>query len=208
MKAKGTVFVFVLASLYSAVLIIAEALHSQDYVRPYYADIEGSVLFFAVNTTISTALLWACALIFGICLTLLEVESTRRRIFYLSQVLVFAYLGLDDRFMFHEILGERLGIADVYLILGLGILEMGTLLFLGEIDKRSASVRFYLLAAGGMFMVMVYADGFMGARQLLRLSIEDLSKTWGGLFLCLMAWRMMRDEIDALRRRPRGALDT
>ncbi len=98
---------------------------SQAYVRNYFTDISGPVRFYAVNTTLSTFLLFATALIFGVNIMCLDAGSGERgkRIFYVSQVLVFLYLGMDERFGLHEWLGAVMGIRDAMIIFGWGFLE-------------------------------------------------------------------------------------
>ena len=95
----------ILLALYSAALIVVELRTSQDFVRNYFTDIEGPVPFFAVNTTISVFLLWSTALMFVVCLATIDGVSneTRIRWFFISQVVVFAYLGFDDRFIYEEL---------------------------------------------------------------------------------------------------------
>jgi hypothetical protein len=193
--------IFVVASAYSLALLIAELTHSQDFVRPYFADCGDGMGFYGVNTTVSRSLLWSCALLFAVCFVLAEGSARpRARLFYALQALFFFFLGIDDRFMVHEYLGERFEFEDAYIVAGFGVLEAGLLVGLAEVWRRPAAARGYLLGAAAMFAVTVVADGFLAARRVGRLSLEDLSKTWAGLFLCLFAWSLCREEIASLRR--------
>src|SRR5687767_3585699 len=100
--------------IYSTVLIGVELATSQDFVRNYFTDISGPVPFYAINTTLSVALLWATALLFVILIAYSESrpELAHERWFYFSQAAVFTLLGSDDRFLLHEKLAYRLGIGD------------------------------------------------------------------------------------------------
>jgi hypothetical protein len=100
--------IFGLLVVYSAVLIGVELSTSQAFVRNFFTDIEGPVHFYAVNTTLTVALLWGAALLFAVCVVCTEglPDAAQPRWFYLSQVLMFAFLGFDDRFQFHEWAGD------------------------------------------------------------------------------------------------------
>jgi len=178
-----------LLTIYSVALLYAELKFSQDYVRNYFTDITGPVRFYAVNTTLTTFLLWAIALIFYISMICVdEVDSKKKTlIFYTSQIFLFLYLGLDERFGIHEGLGVITGIEDGFIVLGFGLLEIGLLGCLGDLGKRPRRVKLYLYVAAALFAIMVLIDVFLPPRTILRLSIEDLSKTWAGVFLFMFA---------------------
>ena len=53
-----------MAIVYSLLILIAEFLYGQSYVRNYLTDIKGPVFFFGINTTITTFLLWLIAFIY------------------------------------------------------------------------------------------------------------------------------------------------
>ena len=128
-----------LLTMYSIALLYAELKISQDYVRNYFTDITGPVRFYAINTTLSIFLLWGTALIFAISTLCIDEEDdgNKARIFYTSQVLLFSYLVLDDRFMLHEWLASAARINDALIIFGLGILEIGLLIYFGDLKKTT-----------------------------------------------------------------------
>ncbi len=187
--------------IYSILLVGIELLHQQDYVRNYFTDISGPVRFYAVNTTLSVFLLWSTALLFAVSVTLTDSSPLHRRTraFYLSQILIFAYLGLDDRFMIHEWLGVRLKINDALILLGVGLLEIALLFFWGDIRKRSRSIQVNLFLAATFFAVMTGIDALLPSRMMLRLSLEDLAKTWANLFLFFFAWEICQHHIVILK---------
>jgi hypothetical protein len=58
--------------------------------------------------------------------------------------------------------------------------------------------RFFALAVG-FSTVMLVIDAKFPGEMVLRLSLEDLSKTWGALFFFLFAWERMLGDIAKLR---------
>lgn len=197
----------IILSIYSLALILVELLISQDYARHYFTDITGPVPLYAVNTTLSSFLLWAVALLFTVNLSFLNEDdiNSKEHIFYVSQVWLFCLLGLDDRFKLHEWLGSLLGINDAYLILGLAIVEIIILLFLGNLKNRSRRTKLSLFIAAVFFTLMFLADAFLPSRMILRLSCEDLSKTWSALCLLVFAWEICNSHITKLKQRAEAA---
>ena len=191
-----------LLAIYSGALIRMEMSVSQDYVRYYFTDITGPVRFYAVNTTISVFLLWSTAVIFTVCILCLEqsVETGNERKFYLSQILIFGFLGFDDRFQIHEWLGSRLGIEDALIILALAIVELLLLLTLGKLTERPKGTRYYIYLAALFLGLMILIDGWVPRELVPRLSLEDLSKTWATVFIFLFAWSICAEKIATLRR--------
>jgi hypothetical protein len=192
---------FVLLGLYSLGLMLIEVLFSHDYVRHFFTDIRGPVPFYAINTTLSVFFLWATALIFVLCVVSTEAgrKYRRERQFYISQICIFAYLGADERFMFHERWASWLGIKDAFFLLGVGVLEVGLLLFLGQVLQQRHWPRQHLYVASMAFMLMVVIDAFFPERMLLRLSVEDLAKLWGTVLLFLFSWGICCGKITALK---------
>jgi len=188
---------FTLLAVYSLVLIGIESCTSQDFVRNFVCDVEGPVPFYAVNTTLSVFLLWATALLFGVCWACVRDRPEMRRdaLFYLSQVVVFAGLGIDDRFKLHEHLAWRLGIADHFLLVAAGVVEVLLLVTLGrQLVFRRRPMK-WLAAAAVCFLIMTFFDAVYPHDAFLRLSLEDIAKTWSGVFFCLFAWRLMAERI-------------
>lgn len=186
-----------LLTIYSATLIAIEWRTSQDHVRHYFTDIEGPVRLYAINTTLSAGLLWACALLFAIQLLMLERASgrARQRAFCASQILLFAYLGFDDRFLIHETLSDKLGVHDALLLLVIGLAEIACLMLWGELRSRSRKTLLYLGLAAITFLIMAGIDAFLPSAMVLRLSFEDLFKTWCAFFLFLFAWQVLQQRI-------------
>lgn len=182
---------------YTLALLGIEYQWGQDYVRHYFTDISGPVRFYAVNTTLSNFLLWAIALLFFVCwLWAREIgQAPRKQRFYGLQVLVFVYLGADERFMLHEWLGARLDANDAWFLLVVGLVELYALFSLGEILRQSRRVKAYLLTAAAFFGLMLFFDVAVPHRMLWRLSIEDLAKLWSDIFLLLFAWELFRQQM-------------
>jgi len=191
----------ILMAIYSLIIIVLELKFGQAYIRHYMTDIEGPVRFYAINTSISVFLQWACALLFLLAITITEDWSGRGhdRLFYISQVLLFLYLGVDDRFRVHEPLGGIVGFNDAFILLIIGAGELAVLYFLGNLKQYPKKVTIYLLIAGVFFGAMVFIDGFVPSELVLRLSLEDLTKAWASFFLFLFAWEICRDNIKRLR---------
>lgn len=76
---------------------------------------------------------------------------------------------------------------------------MALLFTLGDFLRQSTERKAYLAAAAFFFAAMVLIDGLVPREAVPRLSLEDLSKTWGGAFLFLFAWSTCRDKIPALK---------
>ena len=189
-----------LLALYSVILIGIEANTSQDYVRHFVSDVEGPVPFYAINTTLSVFLLWATALFFGVCLACDRNDPNRRhaRWFFLSQILMFAWLGIDDRFKAHEHIGWHLNIGDHYVLIAAAMVEIALLVFLGRSIVFRPAPMLRLSGAAFFFAVTMFFDAIYPHDAFLRLSLEDVAKTWSALFFCLFAWQLVTERIDRL----------
>lgn len=187
---------------YSVVLIATELATSQDFVRNFFTDIEGPVPFYAVNTTLSVFLLWATATMFAVCLVCTEgIPNTRRQqLFFLSQVLIFAFLGLDDRFKAHEYLARHLGVGDHYVLLGVAAMEVVFLVVLGGRTVLQSRAARCLYGASLLFAGMLFFDACVQHDMVLRLSLEDLAKTWANLLFFSFAWLICVERIEDLKR--------
>ncbi len=198
-----------LMALYSIVLVAIELETSQDHVRHYFTDIEGPVRLYAINTTLSTFLLWASALIFCVVLLVIrgavstcpppgEPEQDRERWFCVSQIAVFGYLGADDRFLLHEQLSDVVPLHDTLILVAVGMLEVAALALWGDLPRRPRRARLYLVLAAILFLVMAAIDAFAPSELTLRLSLEDLSKVWAALFLFLFSWEILDAHVSEL----------
>lgn len=146
--------ILLLAFAYSIFLLCVEWQTSQEFVRHFMTDIEGPVPFYAINTTISTFLLWASALLFAVCLMCAEEANAaiKEKWFFLSQVLIFGFLGCDDRFRFHETLAGELRIGDHFVLLTIAVVEVLCLLSLGGVRVMRSRASPFLAAGCGLFL--------------------------------------------------------
>ncbi|UCG34722.1 MAG: hypothetical protein JSW17_04310, partial [Candidatus Omnitrophota bacterium] len=159
------------------------------------------VLFYAVNTTLAVFLSWAAALMFVACIRCIGREKEKRKefYFYISQILLFFYVGLDDRFLFHERIGRLFKMNDAYFVFILGIVEIVLFISLGNFKSLSRYLRWHVYWAALFFCIMFVVDVFVPREAIFRLSIEDLSKTWGLLCVFLFAWGIFSEKIAALK---------
>ncbi len=192
---------FFILAIYCAILISIEVNISQEYVRNFFTDIGGDVPLYAINTSLSVFLLLGTSLIFSIILNSLSTDknSSNKILFYRSQVLLFGYLALDDRFLIHEHIGHVLKINDALIVAGLGVLEIILILVWSGYQQWSKTTRNYLLAGAAFFAVMIIIDGAFPKEMILRLSLEDLAKTWANTFIFMFAWSILMDNINALK---------
>ena len=185
--------------LYSLALMIVEIRTSQEFVRNFFTDIEGPVPFFAINTTLSVFLLWSTALMFLVCIACGRsgTSSFTSRRFFVTQMILFGYLGADDRFKIHEHLGWWLSVPDHFILITLALIEIFLLVTLGRHLLTSRVLTFLMLACV-FFVVMIAIDAWVPHDLLLRLTLEDLSKTWSALFFFLFSWSIFEQCLDDL----------
>ncbi len=197
-------------AVYSLALLAIELRTSQDHVRHYFTDIEGPVRLFAINTTVSTFLLWAGALIFCVVLLVIhgahptrpppgEPGQERERWFCMTQIAIFGYLGADDRFLLHEQLSDVVPLHDTLILVLVGVMEAAALALLGDLRHRSARARLYIALAAFLFLAMAAIDAFLPWELALRLSFEDLAKVWGTLFIFLFSWEVLEAHVRELK---------
>ncbi len=185
-------------AIYSLVMLAIEANTSQAFVRNYFADIEGEAPFYGINTSISVFFLWATALLFVISHCYLEKseQNRTRGLFYLSQIAFFAYLGLDDRFKIHEGIGWRMDIADHYILMVAGVGQLVALLLWGRSTLEERRTFRYLCLGGALSVAMLAVDALGPEMMFMRLSIEDLCKTWASFFFFLYSWAAMHERLN------------
>jgi hypothetical protein len=190
---KLLLVVFIVAlSIYSGVLLALEFFNSQAYVRNYFTDIIGPVKFYAINTSISVFFLWGTGLLFFVALSFLGANSDYKdKLLFLSQGLVFGYLGMDDRFCLHEAIGNKIHLSDHYVLLFVGGVEVGLLLLLGWKYLQKPRVLVPLVGGSILFGLMTIVDGFFPLEMVLRLSMEDLLKTWAGFCFLIFSYEML-----------------
>jgi len=190
-----------LLTIYSLLLIFTELRTSQEYIRNYFTDISGPVLFYAVNTSLSVILFFGTALVFSICFVVSGKESKHpiEQQFYISQIVLFVYLGLDDRFLFHEMVLPLMGLNGDYVLAFLACLEVILLLKLGNVLNENNSIKTRLFFATLFGIAMFVADILLPSNLVLRLSMEDLCKTWTAFFLFLFAWATLEKKLSQLK---------
>ena len=154
------------------------------------------------STTLSYTLFIISSVLFLISTYLVklnkEIENRSEIYFYISQVLIFLYLGIDDRFYFHERLYHHIGVPGDGIIILIGIVELIILFTIGRITERNSSIKnsFYLMCLFAFFMILI--DLLVPENMLLRLSLEDLSKTWSAFFVSRFAWLILSENINKI----------
>ncbi len=188
---------------YSVMLLLVEFYTSQDFVRQFFTDISGDVPFYAINTTMSVFLLWSTALLMVFsAATLKDVPEARDvRRFFISQAAVFGFMGFDDRFQFHEVVADRIGIGDHFVILVVVAIEIALLAMFGRPRHFTCRTAAMFFAGGALFAVMLAIDALAPHMMVLRLSLEDLAKTWSAALFFAFAWETCTNQyrLHALR---------
>ncbi|WP_144243856.1 hypothetical protein [Sphingopyxis sp. MWB1] len=103
-----------------------------------------------------------------------------------------SFLAFDDRFQLHEALAYRIGIGDHFIMAAWALIEAGLILALAR--RIDIPLRAALLAAAGVmfFGVMMIFDAVVPHDMLLRLSIEDLAKSWAAALFLTGSWCLAR----------------
>lgn len=189
----------VILAAYSAVLMGLEFRTSQETVRPYFTDIEGDVLFYAVNTTLSSFLLAGAAMFLAFAALGAREARGRQQAFFLSQALMFALLASDDRFLLHERIGYRLGVEDHFVMATWAAAEIALLALFCRPAYVTARMARLFAAGAGFFVIMFAIDAFVDADLPMRLSAEDLAKTWGAAMFFAFAWCAALSRVEPAR---------
>lgn len=183
---------FAMAGLiaYSIMLLLVEWHTSQDFVRQFVTDISGDVPFYAINTTLSVFLLWSTALLMLFTAANLKDVSAARdvRWFFYSQAAVFGFMGFDDRFQFHEVVADRIGIGDHFVILAVVAVELVMLAMFCRPRHFTRRTAVLFVIGGALFTVMLAIDALAPHMMVLRLSLEDVTKTWSAAMFFAFAW--------------------
>jgi hypothetical protein len=187
--------------IYSITLLVTQSNTSEEYVRQYFTDIKGDVAFYAVNTSISAFLLASTGLIFILCTTFFSSKTSfSEKIFIYTQIVTFFYLAIDDRFQVHDAKG--LPFRGEYIFLLVGFIEGVVLLFYGKILQQEWKIKTPLFIAGVFFCIMFVIDIYgekLGVP--LRLSVEDLCKTWANVFFFLFAYNVFKIRVEGIKGR-------
>jgi hypothetical protein len=158
-------------------------------VRPFFSDIEDVSPLFGINTSLSSFLLAACALVllFGASVTASPELRAHRR-FALSQAAVFGFLAADDRFQVHERIAWWIGLPDHFVMLAWASVEVACLALFLRPGVASRSAMKYFAVGVGLFGVMFLIDAAMPGPAFLRLSFEDLTKSWAAAMFLGFGW--------------------
>ncbi|WP_353572111.1 hypothetical protein [Candidatus Albibeggiatoa sp. nov. BB20] len=195
-------FLYFIVILYSLSLLWIEWQFSQSGVRLYVTDIKGDTFLYAIHTTLNMSLLWGTALLFLVSLQCIDKQKEQLFFYFaLSQVLLFIYLGFDERFLIHEMAGRFFEVNDAYLLLLIGCAEAVILLLFGQLRQKSSHTLLFLGLASLLFLIMIVIDAKFPAKMQFRLSFEELSKLWASLFLFLFAWEILMQKIQLLKSR-------
>ncbi|MGF1549043.1 MAG: ATP-grasp domain-containing protein [Sphingomonadaceae bacterium] len=188
---------FALLGLYTLALLAGELTSSQEHIRHYFSDIEGERPFFAVNTSLSVFLLAGGALLLLFTGLVAARERAARR-FFIAQAALLALFAADDRFQLHESLAWRLGIGDHYILLAWAVVELWLILLWCRRDFLTPAAIGFALAGGGFFLLMLGIDAFAASDAAMRLSVEDLAKSWGAAMLFAASWELARAQLREL----------
>ncbi|MCC7300500.1 MAG: hypothetical protein IT583_05425 [Verrucomicrobia bacterium] len=198
---------FTTLGVYTLLVAGVEYFFSPSAARYFLTDIVSTcpdyshLPLYAINTSLSVFFLWTGAVLFLVtwrCLKLEEIGG-REELFLVSQMIMFFYLGCDDRFLIHEGLSDHLGFKDWMFFGILGCLEAGTLVFWGRIFCRGRKAVLDIVLAGGFFSIMLVTDVMLPYEFPMHLSIEDLAKLWSTFFLFKFAWDTCSEKIDRLK---------
>jgi hypothetical protein len=177
--------------LYSSALVGSELLVGPELARHLCTDIVGPIRLYAINTSLSVALLLGAALLLCFAAAVRSELPRAERRFLCLQAGVLCYLGLDDRFLLHESLGTLLRVDDAFVLLGVGVFELWLLWRYGALSRRSRRARRALAGAAAAFGVMTCLDAFLhDARGIPRLTLEDGAKVWCAACLFAFAWEV------------------
>ena len=189
---------------YSALMLRIEGTTSQEYVRRYFTDIgrptkagffaapTGDTVFYAVNTSLSSFLLGSAAVLLFFAAFAGRGPWSRRETLYSAQGAIFMWLALDDRFMFHEHLGAQLAIPSTVILMAALAMNAAAYLLLFRPAYFNSRMAFLLVCAGAAFVFMMICDVVFPHGMFLRLSLEDLAKTWAGFAFLSFAWETAR----------------
>lgn len=180
----------VLLLVYSAAIMGCELMFGQPAVREYLTDIHGKVFFYGINTTLTTLFLVLIAYNFILCALDFKKSDRGKKLlwFFISQSALFLFLAMDERFKVHERIGVHLKIDDAYVLGMIGVFELGLLYYYKEIQWPRTFKSLSLFLGGFLFGIMILIDAFGADKGVLRLSFEDLSKTWAIFFLFLYSF--------------------
>ncbi|EMR03949.1 hypothetical protein [Cesiribacter andamanensis] len=195
-------FISILLIVYSILLLVTHTLTSEKYVRPFYTDITGEVYGYGVNTSLSAFFLGSTAVVFLLCLAFIKNESQKdEKIFYYSQIILFIYLAIDERFQVHDVDPIIRYHGDMILPM-LGLLQIYLLFRYGHMLSKPKKVQLPLIIASALFVVMVFVD-IVGPKISLplRLSIEDLSKTWANAFFFLFSYNVYIEKVRSIMKK-------
>lgn len=189
--------------IYSATLLYIEATTSQDHVRTYFTDIgraEKRGLFAAPNGEIGYAINTSlAAFLFGAAgvMTLFAGLGQRKRLgraemLFALQGCVLLYLSADDRLMLHERIGHALHTYSTVILAVTGLVNVAIYLMLFRFRYFNRRMIVLMIVAGVLIFAMTVCDLLLPHAMPLRLSVEDLLKTWAAFFFLCFGWEAAR----------------
>jgi hypothetical protein len=196
----------ILLAIYSIAMIAVDALYSEELPRQYFGDIgvppdeknlvipQEGVIFFAVNTTLSSFFL-GCAglmtLFVGIVANRLQA---RQKALFSGQATVFFYMAADDRFMFHEHIAAMSGwhLPSSAILVAVALANVVLYWWLFRLADFNAGMLRLFARAAMLFAAMMLVDVVIPREWPLRLPVEDLLKTWSAFLFLLFAWDAAR----------------
>lgn len=187
-------------AVYSALLVGVELRRGGRAAREYLDDPPTPIHFLHVHTEVSAALLFACALAFAGCRRAEGIagrsDATSAR-FLDSQVAMFLFFAVDERFRILPSLTSRLHAPEVmaYILLGAG--EALLLLGPGQLLRSARPARLAAIAGAALFALSLAMDAAPTGLPL-RWCSEDLPKVWGGALFFLFAVLRLEAALDAL----------
>ena len=182
--------------VYSAILIGVEANTSQEYVRHYFSDIDGGRPFFAINTTLSMTLLASGAVLMIFAAFAQPVSTPLRASLLLwTQAGMLGFLAFDDRVQLHEALAYRLNLGDHFIMAIWALIELVFILVFARRHFIPMSAFVFVSIGAVFFAIMMMFDAILPHDMFLRLSIEDLAKSWAAACFFAASWSLARYHI-------------
>lgn len=204
---KMKIFFFFGLFLYSSILLVYEIGGYHEPIKYVYANIvrpleadSGNIYSYAINTSLVTFLLLGIVIILVITL-IYHANKSGEILFYWSQIILFASLGLCERFLTFDKAYQIFDIHPTFILFAVATLEifivlvyMNTFFPLEGLKKYFCrGILFFLIILG-----MDLLDIFFKEKLILRTSIKNISKCWFGLYFFLFFWEILNYKIGLL----------
>lgn len=190
-----------IVTAYCLGLVITEWLTSPQYVENFFTEIRGPVMLYGINTTFSSFFLLATSMMFVLALVMernqdYTPEYTR---FFFAQFIIFFYIGMNDRFYFHEIFALKTPIIEAltYSIL-FGILLLIYLTW-GLNFLKHPKISSNLFLALLFFLFTAILDTLHTVAIPFHASLVGITKTLSCVFIFLFSWDIVFLQIQQLK---------